>query len=354
MRRLIGLIGALLITAAAVPASAQTLAAPACTSPDQAVNESGFVLIGGVEQWVTIKGDHCGNPVILFLHGGPGNPLSPYAEAIYGPWAAEFTLVQWDQRGAGMTWGRNRPSEDAALSIEQMSADGVEVARHLIRRLGAGKIILMGSSWGSILGVHMVKAEPGLFHAYVGTSQVVSYRDNQADTYNRLLGLARAAGDAEVTERLEAIGPPPWSNPRNFGVVRRAVRKYEGLATDPFPEGWWEMAEPYDTVERMADYEAGEEYSFLQYVGLSGDGMFSGVELGALGTEFGTPVYLIQGAEDLLTGPAVTRRYFDSLQAPQKTFVLVPRAGHDPNQAMVDAQLDVLRRQVRPLIAARP
>src|SRR5690606_26034885 len=70
----------------------------ACASPSQEVNEKGFVSIGGIDQWVTVKGDSCANPIILFLHGGPGNPLSPYSDEVYGAWAKDFTLVQWDQR----------------------------------------------------------------------------------------------------------------------------------------------------------------------------------------------------------------------------------------------------------------
>jgi len=219
-----------LAMARAVPASA-----PACTSPAQSLDEKGFVRIGGIDQWVTIKGDRCDNPVILFLHGGPGNPLSPFADAIYGAWTRDFTLVQWDQRGSGMTHGLSPPAETDGLTVAGMTTDGIAVATYLVQHLGARKVILMGSSWGSILGVNMARTRPDLFHAYVGTSQIVSYRDNQATTYARLLDLARAAGDQETAGRLEALGPPPWANPRAFGVVRRAVRKYEALKTDPFP-----------------------------------------------------------------------------------------------------------------------
>jgi len=82
----------------------------------QPVHEEGFVAIGGIEQWVTVKGDNCANPIILFISGGPGNPLSPYSDAVYGAWSKDFTLVQWDQRGAGMTYGRSPPTRDAVLS----------------------------------------------------------------------------------------------------------------------------------------------------------------------------------------------------------------------------------------------
>lgn len=321
----------------------------ACASPTQKVSEEGFVRIGGIEQWVTIHGDSCANPVILFVHGGPGNPLSPYAGAIYGAWEKDFTLVQWDQRGAGKTYGKNKPGEDSTLAIDQMTEDGAAVAAYLAQHLGKRKVVLMASSWGSILGVHMIRARPELFHAYVGTSQIVSYRDNQQATYVRVLALARAAGDGDTAAKLEALGAPPWANPRNFGIMRRAVRKYEAMATEPAPKSWWSPAPEYAAAAALADYEAGEDYSFIRFVGMKGDGMFSRVELPALGTAFKVPVFLLQGEQDLLTTPEITRRYFDSVGAPRKELVLVPRAGHDPNQPMVDAQLKMLNERVRTL-----
>jgi len=133
MLKLPALCTALLLAMQPVPILACAASAPQvtplpCTSPAQKVNEKGFVSIGGIEQWVTVKGDSCANPIILLLSGGPGNPLSPYSDAIYGAWTRDFTLVQWDQRGAGMTYGRSPPSPDAKLTIKQMSDDGAELA----------------------------------------------------------------------------------------------------------------------------------------------------------------------------------------------------------------------------------
>ncbi|WP_219136963.1 alpha/beta fold hydrolase [Janthinobacterium sp. UMAB-60] len=100
--------------------------------------------INGIEQWITVTGAACGNPVILFIHGGPGNSLSPFADAIY-----------------------------------------------LRQHLDKDKVILMGSSWGSIPGVHMARARPDLFHAYIGTAQVVNARDNETGMYREVLALAQ-------------------------------------------------------------------------------------------------------------------------------------------------------------------
>ena len=93
---------------AAVPADAPT------TQPAAApVHEERFVQANGIEHWVTIHGNNAANPVVLFLHGGPGNPNTPYAQAVYGAWTQDFTLVQWDQRGAGKTFGRNPITADS-------------------------------------------------------------------------------------------------------------------------------------------------------------------------------------------------------------------------------------------------
>jgi pimeloyl-ACP methyl ester carboxylesterase len=353
MTKTLGLLVAALTALGPIGATARAApsAAPAsvCASPSQALDEQGFVTIGGIAQWVTVKGQRCDNPVVLIVHGGPGNPLSLYGDAIYGGWTRDYTIVQWDQRGSGMTYGRSPPVEGEALTLDQMTADGVEVAQYAARHLGARKVIVMGSSWGSILATRMVQARPDLFYAYVGTSQVVGYQQNQSVTYPRLLGLARAAGDQDSVAKLEALGPPPWTNPRAFGIQRRILRKYEAMKTDPFPKDWWKTSGVYATPKYEADYEAGEDYSFVQFVGLHGDGMFSGVDF-TKRARFEIPVFLMQGAEDLLTSPDVTQAWYDSLKAPSKALVLVPRVGHDPNGAMIDAQFKVLQDQVRPLV----
>jgi pimeloyl-ACP methyl ester carboxylesterase len=314
------------------------------------VNEQRFIEARGIKHWVTIEGGNCANPVVLYVHGGPGNPLTPFGGALFASWRERYTVVLWDQRGSGMTYGANPPPEDSPLSIGQLRDDGIAVAEQMAAQLGQRKLILMGSSWGSVLAVHMAQARPDLFHAYVGVSQVVSERENMVDAYQHVLALARNANDAEHQPKLEALGTPPWTNPRNFGIMRRAIRKYEGLATEPSPRQWWQRPAIYSTPKALADYDAGEDYSFLQFVGLHGDGMQSKIDLYALGTSFKLPVYLVQGEQDLLTSQAVTRRYFEQLKAPRKDMVVVPHAGHDPNVPLLDAQFKVLEQRVRPAI----
>lgn len=337
-------------------AAAQVADAPGlvgCRADGTVAEQDTFVAIGGIQQWVTVRGTSCANPVLLFVHGGPGNPLTPFADKVYGAWARDFTLVQWDQRGAGKTWGRNPETHDADLTIEHLAADGTELAVLLTRTFNQPKVILLGGSWGSMLGLEMIHARPDLFHAWVGVSQMVSYRENQTLSYARVTELARAAGDTDALTRLEAMGPPPWTNPRNFGALRRITRRYEALATTPPPTDWWVLSPAYDNEAYQADYTGGEDYSYVALVGLHGDGMLSRLDQFAR-LDFPMPVYLIQGAEDLVTMPSESRRFFDALTAPDKAWVLVPAAGHDPNAAMIEAEHAVLMDRVLPAIRRNP
>lgn len=355
-RRKMNLSAMFLFVLAAV-AHADSKLSPACAhgAKDRALHEYEYVQIGGIDQWVVIEGADCSNPVLLFVHGGPGNPLSPFLDQLYGNWNDSYTLATWDQRLSGRTYGRNEPVtevteerlEATQLSIEQLVADGIEVAEHLRRRLGKRKIILTASSWGSVLGVHMAHERPDLFHAYVGVAQLVNASENLSASYSATLDMARGKRDELAVATLEELGPPPWTNPRNFGRLRRIIREYEGELTSPAPK--LRFAAEYATDADNAAYEAGEEISFIKYVGMKGDGMAARVDLPALGTKFELPMFFLQGEDDLLTLPSVTEAYAASLQAPRKELVIVPMAGHDPNFELIKAHYMLLHVMVRPL-----
>jgi pimeloyl-ACP methyl ester carboxylesterase len=330
-------------------ASASDLS-PAC-APGQVVHEAGFVTIGGIEQWVVVDGADCGNPVVVIVHGGPGNPSTPFARNIFADWESDFTIVQWDQRGAGKTYSANRPDEDEPLTLQALTTDGIEVTRYAIQRFGKRKVILIGGSWGSALATHMAMAAHDLFHAYVGTGQLVNYQQDLEVGYARTLSLAAAAGDSDAVTRLEALGAPPWTNPRAFGILRRISRRFEAMVSEPPPAGWFTFGPGYDTPAYATDYTAGEDYSFFAFVGAANDGMGPGIDLRRLGMDFAMPVYMLQGEEDLVTPAEVSRAYFDDLSAPRKTYVALARTGHDPNRIMIDAQ-HVALMQARPEAAA--
>lgn len=353
IRRLLSVVALLLVQ---LTSHATESLAPTCEAEttDRTVREQAFVRLNGIPQWITVSGQDCRNPVLLFIHGGPGNPISPFADALYGAWARDFTLVQWDQRGAGRTYGRNLPVRElepeefarTPLTLALMAADGIAVAEYLQRRLGKAKLILTGSSWGSALAVEMAHLRPEIFQAYVGVSQLVGTPDLVA-SHALALQRAKELGDQPAIDTLQSLGTPPWQNPRSFGQLRRIVRSYEARRTEPGPA--WHPAADYAGAQDRAAYEAGEDFSFLKLVGFKGDGMLWQLNLMQQRTRFKLPVFLVQGEEDLLTVPAVTQAWFDRIEAPRKQLVTVPRAGHDPNGPLLDAQLRVLKEEVMPL-----
>src|ERR1700735_3856824 len=165
---LLGLLGLLLILiVCAISYRAirqhQNSAALAVRTPN-GIDEGMFVPIGGINQWITIRGQNRDNPVVLFLHGGPGTHtnLPDFSLATAG--TPSFTLVQWDQRGAGKTFGSGGTSA-TDMTVDRMTLDGVELTQFLRGHLHKEKIILVGHAWGTILGIHMVKARPDLFYA---------------------------------------------------------------------------------------------------------------------------------------------------------------------------------------------
>lgn len=318
------------------------------TGAREAVNEASFVKIGGIEQWITIKGGDRSNPIVLFLHGGPGDAESPFADSMYAGWEKDFTLVQWDQRGAGRTYGKSGPKTDPPLTVERMVQDGLEVAAYLAKHLDKKKIILAGGSWGSILGIHMAHARPDLFYAYVGSAQMVNWQRNVAASYTRVLELARAAGDQQAVTALTSIGAPPWHEVTRWPVFHKLERRYQAtrVMAPPADET---LSPAYASPQEREQYDAADDFSFLQFWGMTLSGPFTQVDLPALGTTFAIPIFIIQGDVDLTAVPELAKAYFDSIKAPRKHFYLVPGTGHEPSAAELKLIRKVLMEEVRPL-----
>ena len=327
----------------------------------KSINEEMFVPIGGIEQWITIRGRDSANPVVLVLHGGPGDALSPVADSLFAGWDKDFTMVQWDQPGAGRTYGKTGPTVDATMTMERMTQDGVEVAEYLTRHLGKTKIILAGGSWGSILGTYMVHARPDLFYAYVGQAQIVNWQKNLSASYARVLQMAEAGNDNETVSALNSIGPPPWKTlfPQ-WRIYRKAEQAYQAKIVTA-PEAPERIDEAYASSEERKQYSDAEEFSMFHFwsgrqprtkadlTNLPMSGPLTTIDLSGLGTDFKIPIYIVQGQADLTAVPELAKAYFDSIRAPRKGFYLVPGTGHEPSAAMMNLTRKILREQVKPL-----
>lgn len=285
--------------------------------------------------------------------------MSPY-EHVYGEWQKDFVLVHWDQRGAGRTFGRNAPADlnedywiENPLTVEQMTADGIELSEYLLEHLGKEKIVVIGSSWGSVLGAKMALKRPDLFSAYLGHSQIVNFTDNLQNAYQEASRLAKEADDKESVEKLNVLGVPPYDDAKASGQFFRIVKKYESERSTPALDNWWKVSPEYDNEMDVQHRYEGDDYSFINFVGhkvLDISSMGAKVDFMKDGLEFKVPVYIVQGEADILTSKEITKPWFDKIKAPKKEYFLLPDAAHGHNQSVIDKQYTILKDHVASLI----
>jgi pimeloyl-ACP methyl ester carboxylesterase len=317
------------------------------TTPEGIVEEQ-FVKIGGINQWITIRGEDRRNPVLFFVHGGPGAVYSIFTPMLR-PWEKYFTIVQWDQRGAGKTLGKTGKSGTGLLSFDRLIQDGIEIAEFLRDHLGQEKIILVASSVGSILGLNMVQRRPDLFVAYVGTDQNTGVKA-QAFSYQLTLDWLRAAGNTKGVKAVEKIGPDlTHKTPKEFTRLNQWILKANttipNMVTDIiFPAM---LTSPGHSLRDLIDIIKGLNFSLDQLY----DELMA-FDAYKLTMRFEVPFFIFQGDTDLPTPTAKAKEYFDAIEAPHKEFVLIKQSGHLAAFARPQQFLDELLHRVRPLALA--
>jgi pimeloyl-ACP methyl ester carboxylesterase len=330
----------LLLGAALVPGLAASARAAA-------IAETAYVPLGGLEQWIDIKGEERANPVILVVHGGPGEAQWPQADK-YGPWQKSFTVVQWDQRGASHTYGHSGGENTPGINLKRLSTDGVELAEYLCRHLDKKKIIVLGHSWGSIIAVTMVQARPDLFAAYVGTGQVESWKASVQSQFDLLLAKARADKNQAAVKELEAIGTPDPTDTHQYFTFSRNIFSAWPKSDQDWVAHLREQAKQHAGEKDFADHRAGQI--------LTGNKVLAdqvAADLSQSGRRIDTAFFVIQGQDDVITPTAAARDYFDHVEAPQKEWVAIPGAGHFAFMTHGDAFLAALTDKVRPVAVAR-
>lgn len=288
--------------------------------------------IGGVEQWISIRGNSSSNPVILMLHGGPG----ACDMCMWKDYGAElekhFIIVTWDQRGAGKSYKSSVPKEK--ITIEQFISDTHELVTTLMKRFNKEKIYLHGHSWGSILGIKTILKYPELFYAFVGTGQVINSSITEKIIYNFALTKAKALNNSEAINELEAIGAPPYNRKDSFGKSSINDKWFAEFNGYYFKGGFNE-----DYVKHIMaakEYTMEEKKNFSQAMLNSGKLLFNELESINLIKEapkLEIPVYFMIGRYDFQNLPYEKNpieNYFDILEAPKKELVWFEESAHFP------------------------
>lgn len=314
------------------------------------------VRIGGIDQWISIRGRHRDSPVLLFLHGGPGVPMMPFISVFQTPWEEHFIVVQWDQRGTGKTYTDNDPTAVLpTMTHERMLQDARELTMYLQKRLRKERIFLLGHSWGSMLGLPLVKRYPELFYAYVGTGQVINVQDNERVGYERTLAVARERRNDQAITELLAIAPYP-DPAKGTTAPRLVLRKWQrefGLGIRGKTD-LQILREMLSAGLRSPDYTIADNLTWI----LRRDSTFSRNALAKeidqfdvrpLGYRFDIPVIFMLGRHDWQVPATIAAEYFDRIESPQKQLVWFEASAHSPPSEQPDEFARALTDEVLPL-----
>jgi pimeloyl-ACP methyl ester carboxylesterase len=329
---------------------------PANTANRKIVSPSGVeelvkIEVNGCAQWLSIRGRDRHNPVLLYIHGGPGSPTMPEASTYQSPWEDYFTVVQWDQRGAGKTYASNDPALIApTMTGEQMIADTEYVARYLLQRLGKKKLFALGHSWGSYLGLELVRRHPELLHAYIGTGQMINSQRSEKDGDDFALRESARHDNGTAVAALEKLAPYPGPigslTVDRIGAQRQWVIHYGGLTSGrssfDYDADAWRFS-PEHTTRDIALTDEGGLFSLNHLVGEIERTNFDAL------VSVGCPIFIFQGRHDYETSYAVARQWFERVHAPSKKFVTFENSSHMAPLEQPGQYLQYLVELARPL-----
>lgn len=296
------------------------------------IDKKMMVTLGGLPQKIHIKGNNEKNPILLFLHGGPGVCNRHTVMTTHADLCRYFTLVAWDQRGSG---GSYRGAAVETLTVDRLVEDAHELVLWLCREFGRDKLFIIGGSWGSELGTLLAYRYPEHLAAYVGFGQVVNGAKNEELSYRFALEAARKAGDAKSIAILEKVGPPVQGVYKGgfdgMMAQRRVMMKYGGYSQSRKKRSYFRSI--------VLPMVFSGEYSLSDLIGVAKGYKYvltaMWPQVGATDLQrdcprFEIPYFIFGGRLDQNTPAALVQDYFDGLTAPVKELIWFEHSGHNP------------------------
>lgn len=303
----------------------------AANLPD-GIRRKEWVTLGGVEQWITVRGADNSNPILLIVHGGPASSYIPF-NPMLSDWERHFSIVQWDQRGAGRTYLRHGP--DPELSVERIAQDGVELARFISRQLGHDKIILLASSVGSVIGARMARIAPELFRHVVAANQMGLHC--RATSWRETVAALEALRKTKQLSVLQQMGPNPdnWTAEQAEKVSKLAI-----AAKPDAPDMVFDLMLP--ALMFSPDFDMREIQAIEKGMRIARDTLWEELRDPDLRGKVEVPWLIVQGEADLVTPVSSARQLLPQLASPCTEMIVIPRMGHLVEFAAPDKLLDVL------------
>jgi pimeloyl-ACP methyl ester carboxylesterase len=311
------------------------------------ISEKIYVNINGVEQGMFIKSKNRSNPVLLFIHGGPGMP--EYFLTRNYPTGLEnyFTVCYWEQRGAGLSYSPDLPSE--TLTAEQLISDTLEVTNYLCKRFGQEKIYLMAHSWGSFIGIQAAARAPEMYYAYIGMAQISRPLESEKLAYQYMMEQYTRAGDNRMVQKLEEFPiikmdtvPNSYRSLRDEAMHKLGIgttHKMKSVISGIFLPSW--KCPEYTLSEKVNIWRGKwSPHSTNMWNQMIASDLTTKVP------KLDIPVYLFHGIYDYTCSYTLARDYFYKLQAPFKGFYTFNQSAHSPLFEEPEKVQHILQRDV--------
>lgn len=306
------------------------------------------VTLGGSKQWLLIRGANKSNPILLFLHGGPGSPYMGLAHAFQSELEKHFVVVQWDQRGSGKSYPQTPPE---SMTVDRFQADTHELVLLLRERFKRDKIYLLGHSWGAYLGLAEAKKHPENLHAYIGAGQMIDLIKQERLSHDFVTERARAEKNDKALKQLGEIGYPPYPDVvKGMEVKYSWLWEYGGMIdgeTGPFPfVRAMLQASEYSFLD-IGRFVRGMSFSLKQLADNERDGVWR-LAAPDPAAGFDVPIFFITGENDRVTPAALIAEYVSTVKAPMKQSFIIEGSGHfaffTASQKFSEAVVDILNR----------
>lgn len=308
------------------------------------------VRLGGVDQWLIIRGQSLEKPVLLFLSGGPGDSEAGLVLNFNQELEKHFVVVIWEQRGCGKSYFSSKPNQD--ISVNRYVSDIIELSDILRTRFHKEKIYLIGHSWGTIIGTMTIQLRPDLFYAYVGTGQMVNLKETHQTIYKMLLDNAEKTGDVQYAKELKDLGEPPYLGSNPLLKYMKVFSRVYGIFEEPYIK-----SDRYKKERGLTNLVLISEYGWLDRAGFMLGEMYTFNKVIPQLQEFDfrkdaldlkVPVYFMIGRHDVRSNYSLAEDYFKKLQAPSKELFMFEDSGHDMIWQETDKFHDIMVNKVLP------
>ena len=307
------------------------------------------VRLGGAEQWVLERSEDPANPIILFLHGGPGTSQLTLNRRKTRELERHFTVVNWDQRGAGKSYGAM--ADSTAMNIDRFVDDTIELTRYLLQKYDKQTLVLVGHSWGTVIGALAVARNPELFACYVGIGQVANMAEGEATSYEWTLNRAREISNEKALRALHLLGPLPYQGDwRRKTVTQRRYLAQFGGEVHRSRLGAAKFILP--ALATSTEYTLMDRINFFRGIFGSMKALWPElltVDLFERVPALAVPVFFVEGRHDFESPSSIAARYFEGLAAPSKQLIWFEESAHTPNWEERQRFNDLLVEQVRTL-----